>query len=189
MRNVVRKPDGSWTIEVEGTTYHIPADIEILRDKGDWFLDIVRDRVEAACGKEARYLDFPLIDTQGDSYLATSWKVKDTLFYIVLQNGKHIGWVEYRSEENRLYERYVALLPKYQRRGVYTALTKLLKKYVAPVILSDRALTISNALRWMKHGVFDQEHRRFRVNPGRRPTKHHLKEAVRFLLNRSHTEF
>lgn len=104
---------------------------------------------------------------------------------------KLMCWARFREKDGALEEELAAVLPEYRRKGVYTALLRELKKKW-PVIYSDKTLSVSNALRWMRTGTYDATKGRFRLNPVNtkswKPSKTEIKKALLALGTRWATQ-
>jgi GNAT superfamily N-acetyltransferase len=188
----ISKPDGSKVlVTADGTRYPVPPGIRIIPEtEASFKLQVqaaVMQQVNAWCtekgGCDLHVVSVPKVG----SY--KMWFTKKGHPHVMLEGPDGpMAWAFFARKRNSLIELAAAVHPKFQGKGVYGALLRHLKQYVAPVILSDQTLTTANALQWMRHGTYAPKHRRFKLNPkGRRPTAAAFQAAIRALYTRDLT--
>jgi hypothetical protein len=104
---------------------------------------------------------------------------------------RDIGWAVFDIRGEVLVEAMAVIAPDYRGLGVYTALLRLLKVEVGPVVLSDKKLSVANAIQWMRHGAYDPDSGRMRLNPRRErrtPTRRHVEQAIFAIYTRDATK-
>jgi GNAT superfamily N-acetyltransferase len=183
MLSAKRQPDGTTLILHAGVHYTVPKEIDVLNEKHEDFIGFVKDYVE----DQTRCIvgDLQLINMGNWVLKVGIYQRRDHLFIIFLED-THTGWAEFKTRpDGNLEEVLAAVASIRQRKGLYTALLKHLKKYYRRIILSSSALTISNALRWMKTGTFNKKYRRYQVNP--KPTLKAVGLALTALATRTAT--
>ncbi len=188
--------DGSTTLSGrDGKEYRVPEGIYIISETDAEFKADTQRKVEDALHGALKVGDGVMssIYIEGVDAFKVYWNRTGQLNVWVLNSeGNPIGWAMFNRRAGRLEESRAVIHPKYRGMGIYPALLRLLKRKVSPIVLSDRLLTVANALQWMRHGTYDLAHRRIRLNPvrrirGNRPTKQALQRAVVALYTRDAT--
>lgn len=176
-------PNGGTKIQYEGKEYLVPAGISVTKEKYDYFVDDVREYVTKNAFPFGSLHLFMVRDV---AYKAIITEKDDSVFVIMMTAGSdHIGWAAFSRDKNTLVEHFAAVSPSFRRKGIYSGLIAYLKKRISPIILSDKSLSVSNALRWMKMGTYDSTYGRYRANP--KPSKRDMRLAVLSLFTRAHT--
>lgn len=78
--------------------------------------------------------------------------------------GYIVGWEDGSGWE----ERSVGIMPEYRRKGFYTAVLGVLKKYLGQSVWSDKTLSAAAREVWKRVGTYDEARGRYRNPPRRR---------------------